>query len=203
MHTETIKLDRAEADRLYRNYKEHAAYSEPIDWEIQRTYDLLRKGKVIIRALESIKQAGLNREFLPKLALTPASATACHLARYQDGKIVMSPHGRWSRKTRHVLNFKENTFNFPRESFPLVTWGSNRQLRESRSDHEAQVPIIPVHLRPKRGLENYHVLWEAEWERLPPRDPYLLRRIGKADLWLVVAHWDLTEVERAALSTRV
>ena len=30
-----------------------------------------------------------------------------------------------------------------------------------------------------------------------------LRRIGKADLWLVVAQWDLTEVEKAALSTRV
>ena len=39
--------------------------------------------------------------------------------------------------------------------------------------------------------------------RTPPRDPYLLRRIGKADLWLVVASWELTEVEMAALSTRV
>ena len=65
------------------------------------------------------------------------------------------------------------------------------------------MPIIPVHLRPKRGLANYHVLWEAEWERVVPRDPYLLRRIGKADLWLVVAHWELSPVEMAALSTRV
>jgi len=36
-----------------------------------------------------------------------------------------------------------------------------------------------------------------------PRDPYLLRRLGKGDLWLVVAAWDLTEVERAALQSRV
>jgi len=35
-----------------------------------------------------------------------------------------------------------------------------------------------------------------------PRDPMLLRRLG-GDLWLVVAHWDLTEVERAAMATRV
>ena len=75
--------------------------------------------------------------------------------------------------------------------------------RRGSSDHKAQLPLIPVHLRPKRGLENYHILWEAEWEPIPPRDPYLLRRIGKADLWLVVAHWDLTEVERAVLATRV
>jgi hypothetical protein len=67
---------------------------------------------------------------------------------------------------------------------------------------EAIVPIVPVYLRPKRGLANYHVLWEAEWRRIPPHDPMLLRRIG-GDMWLVVAQWDLTEVERAALATRI
>jgi len=65
------------------------------------------------------------------------------------------------------------------------------------------VPIIPGYLRPKRGLQNYHILWEAEWSRGVPVDPYLLRRIGQGDLWLVVAAWELTEVERAAMSTRV
>jgi len=65
------------------------------------------------------------------------------------------------------------------------------------------VPLVPVHLRPKRGLANYHVLWEAEWERIVPRDPLLLRQIGRGDMWLVVAQWDLTEVERAALSARI
>lgn len=68
---------------------------------------------------------------------------------------------------------------------------------------QATLPLIPLHLRPQRALANYHILWEAEWTRIPPRDPYLLRRIGNADLWLVVAHWDLTEVERGALATRV
>jgi hypothetical protein len=68
---------------------------------------------------------------------------------------------------------------------------------------EALVPSVPVHLRPKRGLASYHVLWEAEWTKVVPRDPYLLRRIGRADLWLVCAAWELTEVERAALATRL
>jgi hypothetical protein len=36
-----------------------------------------------------------------------------------------------------------------------------------------------------------------------PVDPFLLRRIGSADLWLVVASWELTAVEVAALATRV
>jgi hypothetical protein len=199
MHTELITMARHEAAQLHHAYKKHVAYSQPIDWEIQRAYALIAKGRVIIRALESIKQAGLNREFLPKLALTPASAQVCYLSRYNDGQCTMSPHERGNRQKGNLF-FRANTFVFPRDSFPM-SW--NGKFRSGRSDHKAQVPIIPLHLRPKRGLENYHVLWEAEWQPLPPRDPYLLRRIGKADLWLVVAHWDLTEVERAALATRI
>jgi hypothetical protein len=204
MHTDIIKMTRHEAATLHREYKKHVAYSQPIDWEIQRAYFLMAKGKVIIRAIESIKQAGLNREFLPKLALTPASAAHCQLERYSDGQISMAPifpGKRWpQRGGKHNLSFRQNTFVFPRDSFPMA-WDGKR--RSERSEHQAIVPIAPLHLRPKRGLQNYHVLWEAEWQPIPPRDPYLLRRIGKADLWLVVAHWELTEVERAALATRI
>jgi hypothetical protein len=64
------------------------------------------------------------------------------------------------------------------------------------------VPLVPIHLRPRRALGAYHILWEAEWKRVPPVDPMLLRRIG-GDIWLVVAAWDLTEVERAAMQTRL
>jgi hypothetical protein len=204
MHTELINIPRHEAFKLYKQYKSHVGYSEPatkqVDAEVRRAYYLLSKGRVIIKALESIKQAGLNRDFLPKLALAPATASTCYLTRYRDGQFRMSPREGWTRSKRYDLNFREQTFVFPAESFPL-DW--DRKSRRQNSEHKAQVPLIPSHLRPKRGLANYHVLWEAEWERLPPRDPYLLRRIGKADLWLVVAHWDLTEVERAALATRV
>jgi hypothetical protein len=91
MHTEVIRVDRNEATQLYRKYREHAAYSQPIDWEIQRAYQLLAKGKLIIRALESIKQAGLNRDFLPKLAIVSATAKECHLRRNKDGSMVMAP----------------------------------------------------------------------------------------------------------------
>ena len=202
MQVEKIEFTRAEADNLYRKYKEHRAYANPIDWEVQRAYHLLASGKTIIRAIESIKQAGLNRQFLPKLAIAPAISEACHLRREKSGGMIMSPDNNFWRQTQRQLRFRDETFVFPAESFPMETWGNPRQRAHS-TQHKAVTPIVPIHLRPKRGLENYHVLWEAEWERVPPRDPYLLRRIGKADLWLVVAHWDLTEVERAALSTRV
>lgn len=203
METTHVTVDRAEAERLYRKYKEHRAYSEPIDWEIQRTYQLLAKGKLVIRALESIAKAGANAENLPKLALASATTKVCHLTRGRDGSAVMSSTpNRWHRPKRNTFTWRADSFEFAPNTFPMETW-MQPPCRARRSEHQAQVPLIPLHLRPKRGLPNYYILWEAEWEPVPPRDPYLLRRIGKADLWLVVAHWDLTEVERAALATRI
>lgn len=198
METTHVTVDRGEAERLYRKYKEHRAYSSPIDWEIQRTYQLLSKGKLVIKALESIVKAGVDSAGLPKLAISSATAKACFLSRHVNGGVTMASSDNWRAKSKY--SWPVSTFTFPPETFP---WAWDRKSRTHRSDHKAMLPIIPVYLRPKRGLPNYHILWEAEWRPIPPRDPYLLRRIGKADLWLVVAHWDLTEVERAALSTRV
>lgn len=203
MEAQELKIDRKEALVLYRKYKEHAAYSKPIDWEIQRTYQLLAQGKVVIKAIESVRLGGLNEKGLPKLALGPATAQACHVRREMNGSMVMAPDDRWwSGRQNRQLRFAEENFTFPRETFPTYVV-EGKTYRYQRSEHRAMTPIVPIHLRPKRGLENYHILWEAEWERVVPKDPYLLRRIGKGDLWLVVAHWDLTEVERAALATRV
>lgn len=200
MHTDVVRMAREEAKALHRKYREHASYAEPIDWEIQRTYDLIARGKVIIKALESIKNAGLNREFLPRLAIVNANAEHVHMTRDNDGAVTYSPNKGWSRSQKNVFHFRSGTFVFPKDSFPRAWDGKGHR---SRDDHQAIVPDVPLHLRPKRGLPNYHILFEAEWERVPPKDPMLLRRIGRADLWLVVAHWELTEVERAALSTRV
>lgn len=90
--------------------------------------------------------------------------------------------------------------DFPADSFPEPPHrGRNFGWARAR----AVVPLVPLDLRPKRGLANYHVLWEAVWEPAPPVDPMLLRRIGQGDLWVVCAAWDLTEVERAALAARI
>src|SRR5262245_7148195 len=198
MDIERMTVDRQEAERLYRKYKEHRAYSEPIDWEIQRTYQLLAKGKLVIRALDSVVKAGVDANGLPKLALASATANICFLERRTNGACTMASSDR--RPQKNLCSWPAGSFDFPPDSFP---WGWDRKYRAIWQKHQAQLPLIPVYLRPRRGLANYHVLWEAEWQPVPPRDPYLLRRIGKADLRLVVAHWDLTEVERAALATRV
>lgn len=186
MKTESLTMDRGEALKLYREYKKHQHYSEPIDDAIRRAYQLIAQGRMVIRALESVRTAGLNAEGWPKLAICRADLKTCYLTMWRDGSARMA-NERWPRVRSKIVNF-------PLGTFPTIA---------QSKDGEAIVPLVPVHLRPKRALENYHVLWEAEWTRVVPRDPMLLRRIGKGDMWLVVAAWDLTEVERAALSTRL
>lgn len=191
MNVETITVDRKKALELYRAYKTHQHYSEPIDHEIQRAYQLIAQGRMVIKAMESIRVAGLNAEGWPKLALTNALVKTCHCEMSREGGAEFTKGGWGASKD------KKNTFRFPAGTFRRTV-----PMREWRETAQAMVPLVPIHLRPKRALGNYHILWEAEWKRVPPVDPMLLRRIG-GDLWLVVAAWDLTEVERAAMATRV
>ena len=192
MQAVSIEIDRVKARELYRAYKSHAHYAKPVDWEIQRAYQLLAQGRLVIKALESIAAAGLNEKKLPKLAIARADAVECRLfARSGEGSATMGVENRWRRSNAAPSKW----FDFPPGTFPGIAGGWK--------DYIALVPGVPLHLRPKRGLENYHILWEAEWSKAIPVDPFLLRRIGKGDMWLVVAMWDLTEVERTALAARI
>jgi hypothetical protein len=191
METQSIQIDREKARELYRSYLTHQNYEKPIDEEIRRTYRLIAQGRLVIQAIESVRLAGVGDDGWPKLAIARADQEAQTVTIRSDGSARMRRGDRLWRSSRAV----DLDFDWPAGSFPP---------RQRRFDNgEALVPIVPLPLRPKRGLQNYHILWEADWRRAVPQDPLLLRRLGKGDLWLVLAQWDLTEVERAALATRV
>lgn len=185
MQTQAIVLDKAEAHKLFRKYREHRAYSTPVDREIERIAKLVSEGKVVVQAIDSIVKAGLNAEHLPKLALARADARSCHLQAFYDGGARMSI-AEWVRAR---AKFGTN-FTFPSGTFPGL----------ARGHFKAAVPLVPPDIRPKRGLENYHILFEAEWREVVPVDPMLLRRIGKSDMWIVVGAWELTPIERAVIA---
>lgn len=181
MKVETLQMiDREAAAALYRKYCEHRAYQRPHDAEIAAIYKHIARGRTVIRALESIRVAGLNAEGFPKLAIAPAHMTSCV---WRPGRHSCTFGSRYPR-----ANARSNVVR--------MEW---QGLSSTRYEGEATVPLIPIHLRPKRGIQNYHILWEAEWTKRYPVDPYLLRRFG-GDAWLVVAAWDLTDVERAVMS---
>lgn len=195
METTRIEVDRAKARAIYRQYKTHTAYAKPIDWEIQRTYQLMAQGRVVIKAIDSIIQAGVGDDGLPKLAIARADATKCWLRWAWVGADRHRPVMQWVERLPSAAKRLDNyRIEFPEDAFPRPP---------GQHVHASVVPLIPVHLRPKRGLQNYHILYEAVWRPEPPVDPLLLRRVGQGDLWVVVAAWDLTEVERAALAARI
>lgn len=186
MQVTELKVDKQTAKQFLRVYREHRDKQTPMDREIQKAYYAISRGRVVIQALQSIRDAGLNAEGFPKLALCRADAKVCYYRGSNAGGTFSID--KWARhnETRRTVD---------------VRWNENRPLAASK-DGEAIVPLIPVHLRPKAELSNYYILWEAEWKRVPPTDPMLLVRMA-GDMWLVVAAWDLTPVERAAMSSRL
>jgi hypothetical protein len=186
MQAKAIEMEPETAEEHYRAYLRDRHYDTPIDREVRRIYRALAKGQTVIRALESIVAAGVDDRGLPRLAIARADETRLRCRRLQDGAFRFV----WRRGLS-----SSRVFDFPPGSLPVVSeWW--------RHTHETIVPMIPLPLRPRRALQGYHILFEAEWTRAVPVDPYLLKRLGRGDTWLVVAAWDLTEVERAVLQSR-
>lgn len=191
MKVETLtQIKPEEARELWKTYQSHVHRQTPADAEIAAIYKRIAQGKTVIRALESIRVAGLNEEGLPKLAIAPAHLQECWFYPERD-RCVFGKRDPMTNERAAVVRMDWPGLVRPKD--PTNRW---------RHEWCATVPIIPVHLRPKRGLQNYHILWEAEWTKRYPVDPFLLRRFG-GDAWLVVAAWDLTEVERAVMSSRL
>lgn len=188
MQTQAISFDPADAAKLYRKYQEHRAYTPPTtyDREIERVAKLIAAGKKIVYGVGSIVAAGLGDDKLPKLAICRADAPTCFLNAWNGGGRMSITE--WVRARAKI----GTRFEFPTGTFPGMKSGTFR----------AMVPHIPPDIRPKRGLENYHVLYEAEWQPVVPKDPILMRRIGVSDLWIVLATWNLTPIERAVIASR-
>ena len=84
---------------------------------------------------------------------------------------------------------------------PRGTFNFRENIDRDNKYHEAQTPIIPMRLMPEYNLMNYFILWEVEkWTKfdMPKPDPLLLKRITE-NLFVVLASWDLTELERMVI----
>jgi hypothetical protein len=188
MHVDQLKFDAGEAAKLVRKYKEHRAWSTPVDDEILKIASLVEKGKAIIRGVGSVELAGLSDEKLPKLAIGRADDKDCFLhPRGGTGDFEMAGTQWVNGNTARSRVFR----------------GRIEGLRRDRYDWKAMAPHIPPDVRPRRGIQNYTLVWEALWEKVPPIDPILARRIGNSDFFVVLATWDVTPVERFVLMSRI
>lgn len=109
----------------------------------------------------------------------------------------------WFRSTEYGWE-REAGFRGITVSVPM---GRRPPIQTGELTGTAMVPLVPPAQKGPRNLANHFVLWEVEQWAMPrqrPRadyDPYLLRHLA-GDLYMVVAEWDLTEVERAIMGQR-
>jgi hypothetical protein len=187
MDVQHLTVPVAEAEKMLRKYREHKSWSTPVDHEIMKIYATVAKGKTVINARQSIIEAGLGADKLPHLGIARADGRTLILRHGWDEAMMITDESEWGRRAAAASR---------KMTFPV--WEGMKKGRFS-----AMVPHIPPDIRPKRGIENYHVLFEAVWRPEPPIDPYLLRRMGKTDFFVVLAAWDLTEIERAVMAAHM
>lgn len=207
MELATIEMPADEAQRLFEEYRDavHQRHDEE-DEAIMRGYKALAKGQQVINLPQALRQGGVTSisvggrfrdavtdVTVPRLAVARANRTTVWTYGIDDtGRCTMQ-----TKRDPHVNNnfdvFRLHAGSFDPGQRDPDAWQSPR-IR-------AVVPNVPPRLRPRAGLHNFHVLFEAEWglEPEPPYDPALLRHIG-GDLYAVLAVWDLTEIERAVLA---
>lgn len=193
----------SQARKKFIEYKRavDAGIGTPEDEELLAAYRQLGMGRTVISLHKAMREGGVDAHGHPVLAVANAAARWVWFC-WDAGRAFdadqnwnhhvsafvsdwdMNPGWRNRSKLRAT---KTGTFRFPSDYFLI-------RLKE---DIRARVPLVPPALRPKASLDNYVLLWEANWEEAP-RDPYLLRRVTQ-DLFVVLAQWDLTKVERTVL----
>ncbi len=192
MEVEQIKMDRSMArDHFmrYQNLLRERRIKERSreDIALMRGFKALSKGQQVIDLFVTMKKIGLDERMRPKLAICRANATKVYYRHANNGGGVFSNDNDFHR-VRHSgrISFAEGIF--PAVTDTQVRWRSLSAL----------VPILPARLRPTAALSNYHILWEPEWDEEPPHDPILLKRIARYT-FVILAQWDLTELERSVM----
>jgi hypothetical protein len=180
MDVQTLQVTPESATAALRQYKAHRDRYDRRDWEIERIYREIAKGRKVISAFESIRNAGVDERGRPRLALMRADQPSVICNYWYEREVV----------------FRSDDFSRARDRYITVPW-PGRPRRETPSAR-ALAPRIPPQYRPASSeLHKYHLLWEASWSDVPV-DPILLKRLSR-DAWIVLAAWDLTPVELAVM----
>lgn len=200
-----------EGNQLRRQSAKDISLIEKEDVIMMASYREMAKGQRILNVANAIRGAGLcSEKFLPKLAIARANWEHCHL-RFDNGSVnnVVFSAEAWVQTTwrsdanrrylapKRVIPFLSSIFG---AELTNAEWRKGRNLPVA-DKQRAAVPAIPAHLRPAGDLEEFFILFEAEWDKHAPPDPLLLKHVG-GHMYSVLAQWDLTDVEKAVLEGR-
>lgn len=201
--TDELNMPREKAREAWKEYcellKKHDG--DQVMRDLKNIYYQLSQGRQVIDAYSAIIDAGLWDSGFPKLAICRADGRFCHVHRRENGGMVFLhdqiPTRSYGWRDKVILpqgSFKWNT--------PLVGHNWSWSPHESRS-RRTIVPHIPTKFYPDSKLSNFYIMWETDehgWEPVPepPGDPLLLKRITR-NLFVILAAWDLTDIEKAVI----
>lgn len=152
----------------------------------------MKEGRELIDIFKVMKQAGLNENKEPRLAIARADLQTCIFEKSDEGA------GGFGHGDKDDVVLPQNTFKVHwerQEGEPENGWRiNNKRIR-------TKVPIVPIEILPEGNLSGYYILWETnEWEALPEtKDPILLKRISE-NLFAILGSWDLTDLEQSIIA---
>lgn len=188
-----------EADRLFKAYSAaHAIRPNEYDLTMMRVYRAMAKGLAVVDVAAALREVGLDERGRPKLAIVRADARHVFFRARRRGGGVFSSVPYWNIRGGRYHTTAARLVVSDAVIFPERTFTDEQATALTSSDCQALVPAVPPEHRPRRGLTRYHILFDAEWMLEPPVDPFLLRHLF-GSLFVVVAQWDLSEVERMVL----
>lgn len=169
------------------------------DIAILKSTKAILSGKMVIRLADAVRNGGVDNRGLPRIAIARADdrfvkvrsrGNSCDMTgTSRRGEYVPDYHHKRGSWDQRKTSSKPRAFDFRLDG-----------KFQDRCEAEACVPSIPPAFRPSpSSYDNYYILFEAEWDVSPPVDPALLAPLGSG-LYVVVAVWNLTEVEQAVLA---
>lgn len=198
---EEISEARSTAKVKWREYRTALRENKNQDYkDLTKAYNQLKGGRKLVDIFKAIQKGGIDENtYHPKLAIAQAKCTKVLCKYRQQGSVdyintYKTKLWRWNVR-KEDISLSNCLPAIPKEKF-VNQWQSDFQL-------EAPVPIIPAKVMPKILTDDYYVLWEVdEWKLIPPTDPYLLKRITKT-LFVVLAGWNLTPLEKSVMHGRM
>lgn len=199
MDAQTITMPPEEAQQRLKAYRRQLHRKADAEFQaIAEGYEQLAKGRALIDVAIALQQCPRDAKNRPRLAIARSDRREVHYWR-RGGDDVFASDARsseWKRGRPPV----ELRRRFP---VPLPAGSS------SPDEGYAMVPIVPADALETAGnpsLKKCFTLWEVEQWRdrqrvMPDRDPFLLQHLG-GSLYVVLAEWDLTDLERAVMQGR-
>lgn len=202
MNITTFSDTRKEALSKWREYRTAEKMSgDPIYKELKQVYNQIKTGRKVIDIFKAIKEGGVHQNYRPKLAIAKANNKQVRCRYDQNGDIIYCNKSRTGWPLAEDVILKDCLPKIPKEFLPKASW--NTSGHDTKFELQAPVPIIPPKHLPKVLTDDYYILWEVDqWKMIPPTDPWLLRRITKT-MFVVLAGWDLTELEKSVMAGRI